>query len=122
MELERLLRDEFRRTVTSRDVAERKLRKIGAGIQRSFRRLLERSNSLFAPGLHARFVLGRQDFRAPQVFVGVNVLGFSGLLFARAFLARGFGYVLGASRPALCRAEKQAGAKNDAEAAAKRLP
>ncbi len=70
----------------------------------------------------ATSVLRRQDFRAPQIFVGVNVLGFSGLLFARAFLTRSFGYVLGASRPALCRAEKQAGAKNDAEAAAKRLP
>ncbi len=75
---------------------------------------------LFAPGFDAGFVVGSQNFRASQIFVGVNVLLFLGLLFASAFLARGFGYILGL-RAALRSAEKQAGTNNDGEPAAKRL-
>src|SRR5260370_31631796 len=76
---------------------------------------------LFAPGFDAGFVVGSQNFRASQIFVGVNVLLFLGLLFASAFLARGFGYILRGLRAALRSAEKQAGTNNDGEPAAKRL-
>jgi hypothetical protein len=69
----------------------------------------------------ALFILRRQDFRASQILFGVHVLLLLRLLFAGAFLTRGLRSILLLLRPALRSAEKQTGAENDGEAAAKWL-
>jgi hypothetical protein len=55
----------------------------------------------------SRFVFRRQDFHAPQILFRVNVLARLRLLFARAFLPRGFRSVLRFLCAALRCAEQQ---------------
>ena len=62
---------------------------------------------LLASGFHASFVVQGQDFRAAQIFVGVDVFLFLLLLLASPLLARGFGYILGGLGAAFgCTGEK----------------
>ena len=70
------------------------MRQFGVSVERRFRLFRIGRGLLFAPGFDAGCVVRRQNFRAAQIFIGVNVLLFSGLLFASAFLASGFGYIL----------------------------
>jgi len=101
------LRGEFGIAVAARDIAERELGKTGVGVDGRLRLLFGRRGLLFAFGFNDSFVLVGQNFRAAQIFVGVNVLLlFRLLLFAGALLARGFGYILGALGAALRSAEK----------------
>ena len=106
--------------VPPRNIAERELRDIDC-VQRRLRLLLRWRGWLVTLGREALFVFGREDFRAPQVVFGVDVLLWLRLLFAGAFLAcssRGILRFLGA---AMRCSEKQAGAKKDGEPAAKRF-
>jgi hypothetical protein len=98
------LRGDFGVAVTARDIAERELRDCGVGVDGYL--FLGRPGLLLAVGFGEGFVFWGQDFRATQIFVGVNVLLLPGLVFAGAFLARGFGYILGGLGAALCGAEK----------------
>jgi hypothetical protein len=100
------LRGDFGVAVTARDVAERELGDCGVRVDRYLCLFLGRPGLLLAVGFGQGFVFWGQDFRATQVFVGVNVLLLPGLVFAGAFLARGFGYILGGLGAALCGAEK----------------
>lgn len=88
------MRGDFGVAVTARNIAEWELCETGVGVDRSLRLLLGRLGLLLSLSLDEGFVFGSQDFRAAQIFVGVNVLLLSGLVFAGALLARGFGYVL----------------------------
>jgi hypothetical protein len=99
------LRGDFGVAVTTRDVAERELRDCGVCVDGYLCLFLGRPGLLPAVGFGEGFVFRGQDFRATQIFVGVNVLLLPGLVFAGAFLARGFGYI-GGLGAALCGAEK----------------
>ena len=107
--------------VKARDIAERQLRECGIGVDRCLGLFLCGRGLLAALRFDAGFIVRSQDFRATQIFIGVNVLLLLRLLFVSAFLARGFGHILGGLGTALRSAEKQAGAKSDCEPAAKRL-
>jgi hypothetical protein len=100
------LRGDLGIAVTARDIAERELCEPGVGVDGRLCLFLGRLELLFALGFDNGFVFRGQDFRATQIFVGVNVLLLLGLVFAGAFLARGFGYILGGLGAALCGAEK----------------
>jgi hypothetical protein len=100
------LRGDLGIAVTARDIAERELRQFGVGVKWRLGLLLIERGLLLALGFDNGFVFRGQDFRATQIFVGVNVLLLLGLVFAGAFLARGFGYILGGLGPALRSAEK----------------
>ncbi len=101
------LRGDFGVAVTARDIAERELRDCGVCVDRYLCLFLGRPGLLLAVGCFGQgFVFCGQDFCATQIFVGVNVLLLPGLVFASAFLARGFGYILGGLGAALCGAEK----------------
>ena len=104
------MRGEFGIAVTARDIAERKLRQRGIGVDGRLSLFLDGHGLLLPPGFHKGFVVRGQDFRAAQIFVGVNVLLLFGLLFASAFLARGFGYILGSAGATLRGTGKQTGA------------
>jgi hypothetical protein len=106
--------------VTARDIAERQLRECRIGVDRRLGLFFGGPGLLGALGFDARFIVRSQNLRATQIFVSVNVLGFL-CLFAFAFLARGFGYILGGLGAALRSAEKETGAKNDCVSASKRL-
>jgi len=82
-------------------IAERELREPGIGVDRRLRLFLGRLGLLLALGFDNGFVFRGQDFRATQIFVGVDVPLLLGLVFAGAFLARGFGYILGGPGTAL---------------------
>lgn len=114
------LRGAFGIAVTAGDIAERQLCKFDACVDGYLGLFLDGRWLLQALGFDAGFVVWSQDFCATQIFVGVNVLLFL-RLFARSFLASGFGYILGGAGAALRSAGKQTGAKNDCESAAKRL-
>jgi hypothetical protein len=114
------LRSSFGIAVEARDIAERQLRQVSAGIERRFALFLIERGLLLALGFDAGFVVRSQDFCATQIFVCVNVLRFL-RLFACALLARGFGYILGGAGAALRSAEKQTGANKDCESAAEGL-
>jgi hypothetical protein len=116
MEGWRSLHGELGVTVTPRDIPERKLRKIGAGIQRSLLQL-QWSRELTALGRKARFVVRRQDFGSSQILLGVHVLGSLLLLFAGTFLTRRFRGILRLLRAALRSAEKQTRAEEYSKAA-----
>jgi hypothetical protein len=113
------LRGSFGIAVEASDIAEGQLRQFSAGVERRFALLLIERGLLLALCIHAGFVIRSQDFRATQIFVGVNVLGFL-RLFAAALLARGFGYILRGTGAALRCSQKQTGANEDCESAAKR--
>jgi hypothetical protein len=66
---------------------------------------LGRSRRLPTLCRESRFVFRSQDFRAPQIIFGVNML--SRLLLARTFLACGFRSVLRFLGAALRRTEQQ---------------
>ena len=100
------LRGDFGVAVAARDVAERELRQAGISVEWRLSLFLGRLGLLLVLGFDEGFVFRGQDFRAAQIFVGVNVLLFLGLIFAGALLTRGFGYVLGGLGAALCSAEK----------------
>jgi hypothetical protein len=102
----RSLRGDLGIAVTARDIAERELCEPGIGVDRRLSLFLGRLGLLLALGFDEGFVFRGQDFRATQIFVGVNVLLLLGLVFAGALLARGFGYILGGLGAALCGAEK----------------
>jgi len=104
------LRGEFGIAVTARDIAERELCEPGIGVDGRLSLFLDGQGLLFPPGFHKGFVVRGQDFRAAQIFVGVNVLLLFGLLFAGAFVARGFGYILGRAGATLGGTGKQTGA------------
>ncbi len=106
--------------VTARDIAERQLRECRIGVDRCLGLFFGGPGLLAALGFDAGFIVRSQDLRTTKIFVSVNVLGIL-CLFAFAFLARGFGYILGGLGAALCGTEKQTGAKNDCESASKRL-
>jgi hypothetical protein len=92
--------------VTTRDIAERKLRQRSIGVDGRLGLFLDGRGLLLALGLDKGFVVRGQDFRAAQIFIGVNVLLLLRLLFAGALLACGFGYILGGLGAALRSAEK----------------
>ena len=101
------LRGEFGVAIAARDIAERELGETGVGVDGRLSLFLDGRGLLAALGSHEGFVFRGQDFRAVQIFVGVNVfLLFRLLLFAGALLARGFGYILGVLGAALRSAEK----------------
>jgi hypothetical protein len=100
------LRGNFGIAVTARDIAEGELRDCGICVGGYLRLLFDRRGSLRALGFDEGFVVRGQDFRAAQIFVGVNVLLLLRLIFVSAFLARGFGYILGGLGAALRSAEK----------------
>jgi hypothetical protein len=116
----RRLRGLFGVAVTARDIAERELRQVSAGIERRFGLFPIGCSLLLALGFDASFIVRSQDFCATQIFVCVDVLGFL-RLFACALLTRCVGYILGGAGAALRSAEKQTGANKDCESAAERL-
>jgi len=98
---------EFGIAVAARDIAERELGEPGVGVDGRLRLFFGGRGLLFALGFHDGFVFRGQDFRAVQVFVGVNVfLLLRLLLFTGALLARGCGYILRILSAALRSAEK----------------
>ena len=115
------LRGDFGVAVAARDIAKGELCESGIGVHGRLSLLLGRLGLLLALGFDEGFVFRGQDFRAPQIFFGVNVLLLFDLVFAGALLARGFGYVPGGLGAALRGAEKQTGADNDGKSATKRL-
>jgi hypothetical protein len=100
------LRGDLGIAVTARDIAERELRKFGVGVKWRLGLFLIECGLLLALGFDNGFVFRGQDFRATQIFVGVNVPLLLGLVFAGALLTRGFGYILGGLGAALRSAEK----------------
>ena len=100
------LRGNFGVAVTARDIAERELRDCGVCVDGYLCLFLGRPGLLLAVGFGEGFVFWGQDFCATHIFVGVDVLLLPGLVFAGAFLAPGFGYILGGLGAALCGAEK----------------
>jgi hypothetical protein len=78
---------------------------LNAGVQRIWHLWLDRRRGLATLRREARFVFRSQDFRAPQIIFGVNML--SRLLLARTFLACGFRRVLHFLSAALRRTEQQ---------------
>jgi hypothetical protein len=100
------LRGDFGVAVTARDIAERELRDCGLCVHGYLYLFFGWPGLLLAVGFGQGFVFRSQDFRATQIFVDVNVLSLLGLVFAGAFLARGFGYIQGGLGAALCGAEK----------------
>jgi hypothetical protein len=100
------LRGDLGIAVTARDIAERELRQFGVGVKWRLGLLLIERGLLLALGFDNGFVFRGQDFRATQIFVGVNVLLLLGLVFAGALLTRGFGYILGGLGAALRSAKK----------------
>src|SRR5712672_363672 len=106
-------------SVTTRHIAKRKLRQLKAGVQRILHLWLGRSSGLPTLRREARFVFRGQDFRAPQIIFRVNVL--SRLLLARTFLACGLRSVPRFLGAAPSRTEQQTRAKQNVEAAPKRL-
>ena len=100
------LRGDLGIAVTARDIAERELRQFGVGVKWRLGLFLIERGLLLALGFDEGFVFRSQDFRATQIFVGVNVPLLLGLVFAGALLTRGFGYILGGLGAALCGAEK----------------
>jgi hypothetical protein len=95
------LRGHFGVAVPARDIAERALREAGISVDGSLNLFLDGRGLLLPLGFDERFVFRSQDFRAAQVFAGVNVLLLLDLVFADTFLARGFGYILGVLGAAL---------------------
>ena len=89
-------------SVTTRHIAKRQL---NAGVQRILHLWFGRGRGLPTLRREARFVFRSQDFRAPQIIFGVNML--SRLLLARTFLACRFRRVLRFLGAALRRTEQQ---------------
>ena len=94
------LRSKLGAAVTTRDVTEGQLPDLAVRIHERLRLLFRVCGLLQASGFDSGGVVGRQDFCAAQIFVGINVFRFL-RLFARAFLAGGFGYILGSPGAAL---------------------
>jgi hypothetical protein len=92
------------RDVTEREVGRESLRIRINGFRSDFR-AWDRLPAFLC--CHFRAILGCQDLRAPQVFIGVNVLWFFLLIFFSSFfLACGFGNIL---RVTLRKAKNRAG-------------
>ena len=78
MELRRLLKPErfSQSAIASRDVTERKVGRQSLRVQGILIFLCAREWEwlLLFPCFHFRAILGREDLRALQIFIGVNVL------------------------------------------------
>jgi hypothetical protein len=109
MELRRLFKPEHfsQFAIPARDVTERKIGRESLridGFWSSFRAWDRLRDSLC---FHFRTILGYEDLRALQIFIGVNVLWFFLLIFFSGFfLAGGFGNILGVT---LRKAKNRAG-------------
>jgi hypothetical protein len=115
------LRGQFGVAVTARDIPQRELSDLSVRVHGRLGLLLDGCGLLLlAPGFDAGFVVRGQDFRAVQVFVGINVLLLL-RVFARSFLASGFSNILGRLGAALRGAGEYTGAQKDGESAAQRL-
>jgi hypothetical protein len=95
------LRSELGVAVAARDIPQRELPDLSVRVHERLGLLLEGCGLLLAPGFDAGFVVRGQDFRAVQIFVGINVLLLL-RVFARSFLASGFSDILGRLGAALC--------------------
>jgi len=107
--------------VTARDVPKRKLWKLSACVQRTWRLAVSRTNLLSSAAREARLVFGGQNFRASQIVFRVDMLLLLGLVFARLLLAGGCCRILRLLRSATRCAKKQARANKDRQSAAKGL-
>lgn len=87
------LRGKLGAAVTTRDVTEGQLPDLAVRIHGHLRLLFRVCGLLLASGFDSGGVVGSQDFCPAQIFVGINVFRFL-RLFARSFLAGGFGYIL----------------------------
>jgi hypothetical protein len=109
MELRRLFKPErfSQSAIASRDVTEGKVGRQSLRVQGILTFLRAREWLLPFPCFHFRAILGREDLRALQIFIGVNVLWFFLLIFFPGFfLACGFGDIL---RVTLRKAKNRAG-------------
>jgi hypothetical protein len=109
MELRRLFKPErfSQSAIPACDVTEREVGRKSLRID-GFRRCFRAWDRLLVfLCFHFRTILGREDLRALQIFIGVDVLWFFLLIFFPGFfLARGFGNIL---RVTLLKAKNRAG-------------
>jgi hypothetical protein len=116
MEFRRLFKPEHfsQSAIPARDVTERKVGRQSLRVQGILTLLCATEWLLLFPCFHFRTILGCEDLRALQIFIGVNVLCFFLLIFFSGFfLARGFGNIL---RVTLRKAKNRAGNDKDSGA------
>jgi hypothetical protein len=97
MELRRLFKPEHfsQSVIPPRDVTERKVGRESLRIDGFWNGFRARDRLPDFPCFHFRTILGCEDLRALQIFIGVNVLWFFLLIFFPGFfLACGFGNIL----------------------------